>query len=132
VRVALVRGIVRTEAAEFTQTPPPLDLGVRYENGRHLAQVVCGQCHGVNLSGEPKRPVRPAPDLLIVAGYDRGAFRTLMRSGTAPGGRQTVSMLRIAGGNLSAFTDDEIDAIYDYLVARWKALTAKRNAPGAR
>ncbi|MGA2597449.1 MAG: c-type cytochrome [Bryobacteraceae bacterium] len=131
VRVALVAGIVRTEAAEFADTLPPLDLGVRYENGRHLAQVVCGQCHGMNLSGEPKRPVRPTPDLLIVAGYDRGAFRTLMRTGRAPEGRQTVSMLRIAG-NLSTFTDDETDAIYDYLVARWKALTAKQNAPGYR
>jgi cytochrome c5 len=132
VRIAFVTGIVRTEAAEFTATPPPVDLGERYENGRHLAQIVCGQCHGVNLSGEPKRPVRPSPDLLIVAGYDRGAFRTLMRTGTAPGGRQTVSMLRIAAGNLSNLSDDEIDAIYDYLIARWKVLTTKRNAPGDR
>ncbi len=62
-RAALVMGIVRPEAAEFTETSAPLDLGVRYENGRHLAQVVCAQCHGTNLSGEPKRPVRPTPDL---------------------------------------------------------------------
>lgn len=61
----------------------------------------------MNLSGEPKRPVHPAPDLLIVAGYDRGAFRRLMRTGRAPGGRQAVSMLRIAGGNLSNFTEDD-------------------------
>ena len=61
------RGIVGTEAAEFTHTPP-LDLGVRHEKGRHLAQVICGQCRGTNLSGEPKAPVHPRPDLLVVAG----------------------------------------------------------------
>jgi mono/diheme cytochrome c family protein len=128
VRVALVAGIVRTEAAEFTDTPPPLDLGARYEKGRHLAQIVCGQCHGTNLSGEPKAPVHPTPDLLMVAGYDPGAFRTLMRTGKAPGGREVEVMSKIAPGNLSYLTDDEIDAIYDYLVARCKALTAKQNA----
>ncbi len=66
--------------------------------------------------------------MLIVAGYDRGAFRILMRTGRAPGGRETVSMLRIAGGSLSHLSDDETDAIYDYLVARWRALTAKQNS----
>ena len=57
-----------------------------YENGRHLAQVVCGQCHGTNLSGEPKRPVRPTPDLLIVAGYDRGDFPDTDPHGQSPRG----------------------------------------------
>jgi len=124
----LVLAMVRTEAPEFAGTPP-LDLGVRHEKGRHLAQVVCGQCHGTNLSGDPKAPVHPTPDLLIVAGYDPGAFRTLMRTGKAPGGREVEVMLKIARGSLSNFTDDEIDAIYDYLGARCKAFAANQNAP---
>lgn len=132
VRVAFVMGMIRTEAAEFAHTPPPLDLGVRYEKGRHLAGVICGQCHGTNLSGDPKFPVHPRPDLLVVAGYDLGAFRTLMRTGKAPGGRQTEVMSKIAPGNLSKLTDEEIDAIYDYLVARRKALAAYRTGPSSR
>jgi len=40
VRVAFVTGMVRTEAAEFAHMPPPLDLGERYEKGRHLARVI--------------------------------------------------------------------------------------------
>jgi hypothetical protein len=131
VRVALVAGIVRTEAAEFHDRPP-LDHGVRYEKGRHLAHVVCGQCHGTNLSGESKAPVHPTPNLLIVAGCDPGSFRALMRTGKAPAGREVEVLLKIARGNLSNFTDDEIHAIhaiYDHLVARWKVLTANQNAP---
>ena len=62
VRVALVTGIVRTEASEFANMPPPIDLGTRYEKGRHLAQVICGQCHGTNLGGDLKAPVHPRPD----------------------------------------------------------------------
>lgn len=132
VRVAFILGIVRTEAAEFAHTPPPLELGMRYEKGRHLARVICGQCHGTDLSGDLKAAVHPRPDLLVVAGYDLGAFRTLMRTGKALGGRQTEVMPKIAPGNLSNLTDDEIGSIYDYLVARWKALAAHRTGPRSR
>jgi mono/diheme cytochrome c family protein len=124
-RVAIVAGIIRPEAAESAGTPPPLDLGVRHEKGRHLAQGICRQCHGTDLSGEPKRPVRPSSDLLVVASYDRNQFRTLMRKGRAPGGRHAASMLTMADGNLSNLTDDEINLIYDYLIARAKAFASK-------
>jgi hypothetical protein len=82
---------------------------------------------GTDLSGDLRAPVHPRPDLRVVAGYDLGAFRTLMRTGKAPSGRQTEDMSKIAPGNLSNLTDDEIDAIYDYLIARWKALPAQRS-----
>jgi cytochrome c553 len=120
VRVAFVLGIVRPEAEEADGTPP-VDLGPRHEKGRHLARILCGQCHGTTLSGEPKSPLHPRPDLLVVAGYDLDGFRTLMRSGKAGGGRPTELMAEIAP-DLSHLTDDEIDAMYDYLAARAKAL----------
>jgi cytochrome c553 len=124
-RAVLVGGILKLEAAQFADpTPPPVDLGARHEKGMHLAQVICSQCHGVNLGGTPKDPV-PAPDLLVVAAYDLGGFRTLMRTGKAVGGRDTGLMSRTARGNLSSLTDDEIDAIYDYLAARAQALTTQ-------
>ena len=76
--------------------------------------------------------MHPRPDLLVVAGYDAGAFRTLMRTGKAPGGRQPELMARIVPGSLSNLTDDEIDAIYDYLIARWKALAGHPTGPSSR
>jgi cytochrome c553 len=132
VRVALVAGILRPEARESADATPPLDLGARYEKGRHLAQVVCGQCHGTTLSGTPPKDPAPAPDLLIVAAYDPGAFRTLMRTGKAASGREVGVMSQIARGNLSRFTDGEIDAIYDYLAARAKAMTASQSSSSGR
>ena len=51
-----------------------------------------------------------------------------MHTGKAPGGRDVEVMLRIARGSFSNFTDDEIDAIYDYLIARWKARPPARLA----
>jgi cytochrome c553 len=93
--------------------------------------VVCAQCHGTNLSGTPKDLV-PAPDLLIVGAYDRDAFHALMRTGKAVGGREVGAMSKIARGNLSSLTDDEIDATYNYLAARAKVLSASQNSSSGR
>jgi len=132
VRAAIVSGIVRPEAADSENATPPLDLGARYGKGRHLAQVVCGQCHGTNLSGTPPKDPVPAPDLLIVAAYDPGAFHSLMRTGKSASGREASVMSKIVPGNISRLTDDEIDAIYDYLAARAKALTAGQSSSSGR
>jgi cytochrome c553 len=132
VRVGLVSGILRPEARLSADAAPPLDLGARYEKGRHLAQVICGQCHGTNLSGTPPKDPLPAPDLVIVGAYDAGAFHSLMRTGRNGSGREAGVMSKIARGNLSTLTNDEIDATYDYLAARAKALTASRNSSSGR
>jgi cytochrome c553 len=128
VRVALVLGVLKLEAREIADARPPLDLRAGYEQGRHLAQVVCAQCHGTNLSGTPKDPV-PAPDLLIASAYEPASFHTLMRTGKAIGGREVGFMSQIAHGSLSSLTDDEIAAIYGYLAARAKAMTATQKVP---
>lgn len=76
--------------------------------------------------------MHPTPDLLVVAGYSPDAFRRLMRNGQTAGGRQGEVMPRMARGSFSNFTDDEIDAIYDYLVERGKARAAHPNATNSR
>jgi cytochrome c553 len=127
IRAALVAGILKPEALEFPVPTTPVDLGAGYEKGRHLSQVICGQCHGTNLSGTPK-DVIPATDLVIVGAYDRDAFHALMRSGKAPGGRAVGAMSQIVRGNLSSLTDDEIDRTYDYLASRAKVVTASQKS----
>lgn len=131
VRIALIAGILKPVAGGFADTTTSLDLGPRYERGRHLAEVVCAQCHGKDLRGTPKDLV-PAPDLLIVGAYDRCEFRALMRTGKAIGGRDVGEMSKIASGNLSGLTVDEIDATYDYLAARAKAVSSSQNSSSGR
>jgi len=41
-------------------------------------------------------------------------------------------MSKLASGNFSNLTDDEKDAMYDYLVARWNALAAHPTGSGSR
>jgi cytochrome c553 len=123
VRAAFVVGKFKTEVDEFSTARPSLEMGRRYEKGRHLTGVICAQCHGTDLAGEPKDSLLPTPDLMIVAAYDRGDFHTLMRTGKAAGGREVGVMSQTAREHFSSFTNDEIDAIYDYLAARGRALT---------
>ena len=131
VRTMLATGKYRTNA-DSPVGIGPLDLGSRYAPGRHLAGTICAACHGLDLAGMPPGSFDPTPDLRIAAAYDRVDFHTLMRSGKATGGREVGLMSRTARGNFSAFTDAEIDALYDYLVARSAALSASQSGPGHR
>lgn len=133
VRAALALGQVRTEAdALAAPTPGPIDLGPRFKQGRHLTSVICADCHNTDLSGEPKGSFLPTPDLTIAAAYERRDFHTLMRTGKAAGGREVGVMSQVARDNFSRFSDAEVDAIYDYLGARGRALSVAPAATGGR
>ena len=81
--------------------------------GAYLARTACTECHGFDLRGGDK-----PPDLRIAAGYSRDEFIHLMRTGKAPGNRELTLMSRVARGRFSHFTDSEIEALHDYLLAR--------------
>lgn len=114
-RADLVLGLLHPEVRRVAAATPPLDLGPRFAEGRHLTSFACGQCHGTDLSGSQGAP---GPDLMVRGGYDLGQFRTLMREGQTPSGRQLDPMSLVARTSFSHFTDGEIDAIYAYLDAR--------------
>jgi mono/diheme cytochrome c family protein len=60
------------------------------------------------------------PDLAAAAGYDLAQFRTLLRTGRSPDGRDLGLMARVARSDLAYLTDAEIEAVHAYLVARAK------------
>ena len=114
-RLDLAAGIMHTAVQRLATAHMPLDLGPRFETGRHLASVSCAQCHGPDLSGGHGAP---GPDLMVRGDYDRPQFHALMRQGEARSGHDLELMSGTARSSFSHFSDAEIDAIYDYLNAR--------------
>jgi mono/diheme cytochrome c family protein len=96
----------------------PWPAGPAEEAGRQLAATGCTDCHGPDLSGGQPTPDQAAPDLAIAAGYDLDQFRTLLRTGVPPGGRDLGMMREVALTDLHHYTDAEIAALHAYLRAR--------------
>lgn len=114
-RIGLAIGKFKMAPRLIAETvPPPTASGEQAELGRHLARTVCVQCHGTSLRGD-STPDFTSPDLRVVAGYSKDAFSRLLREGIGIGDRKLGVMGAWARSNLSALTDAEIAALYDYL-----------------
>jgi cytochrome c553 len=121
-RMNLATGALKVQAARHDQAGALLDEGVKTAPGRHIAQIACARCHGPGLDGGQGYP---APDLTIRGYYDRKQFREVMRTGEGLQ-RDMKLMSETASSSLSHLTDGEIDALYDYLIARDERLASKR------
>jgi mono/diheme cytochrome c family protein len=124
VRVAIMQGMFPTEATARRDYKPPLDLGPGLSTGRHIAMTSCAECHTSTLAGHNGPPVQ-SPDLAIVASYERPDFIRFMRTGKAAGNRELPLMSAVARARFSHFSDIEVNALYDYLVARGQKLVAQ-------
>ncbi len=123
-RLGLVIGSFRPApdlVAEYG-TQVPIALGPEHEAARHLTATACAECHGPALMGGSAGPDQKAPDLRVAAGYDAAQFRTLMRTGRPPTGKDLGLMTVVSRDDFSHLTDAEIDALHAYLVARAKRL----------
>jgi len=104
----------------------PLGVGPHWDGGRYLAAVGCSECHGSDLTGEGK-----APDLKSAADYSRSAFIRLLHGGPEKNGKLT-QMSAIGGERFAAMHDYEVNALYDYLVVRARAMKTLPPAPKVR
>lgn len=116
-RAAIVDGLIEPVVPRALESPASLDLGPRYDGGRYLARLACGDCHGTDMTGSAD-----APDLSAVGHYSRGDFFALLHGGRAADGRRLKDMAR---PRFRALYDYEIDALYDYLSARAQVLHRK-------
>jgi len=123
-RLGLVIGSLRPAPAKVAEyrTQEPIRLGPEHEPARHIAATNCAECHGPALMGGSAGPDEKAPDLSVAAGYDSAQFRTLMRTGQPPTGKDLGLMSEVAKNDFSHMTDAEIDGLHAYLAARAKRL----------
>jgi mono/diheme cytochrome c family protein len=121
------KGHVAVAIGEFATAPELVakyrseriaDYGPALGRGRHIVEVNCTECHGPRLEGKELEPGVIAPDLDIAAAYDLEQFRTMLRTGVAPGGKDIGLMGRVAQRDFKYLRDDEIDAIHAYLAHR--------------
>jgi mono/diheme cytochrome c family protein len=123
-RLGLVTGSFRPgpEGVAEYRRQSPIILGPDHEQARHLAATACAECHGPALLGGSAGPDQKAPDLRVTAGYDSEQFRTLLRTGRPPTGRDLGLMTTVSKDDFSHLTDAEIDGLHAYLTARAKRL----------
>lgn len=113
-RWALATGAWKVSARQVDRTLPrwgELPRRTPYERGRYLASVICSECHGVDFQGTS---LEGAPSLAVVGAYGRDAFRALILTNTAIGGRRIEPM---AWTPAAGFTDGEISDLYAFLRA---------------
>lgn len=124
-RIAIVTGRLRPAPAKMEEfrTNVPISLGADHAAGRRIAATNCSECHGPALLGMTMEDGKVAPDLTLVGAYGAADFRTLMRTGKAPGGRELALMSEVARNDFSHLKDSEIDALHGYLRARAERLS---------
>jgi mono/diheme cytochrome c family protein len=115
-RFGLAIGQFKTSAREVDTAvarvgADPAHTGER--EGEYMARMVCANCHGKALTGDPGTP---SPSLSAAYGYSLEEFRTLLRTGTPrdPATKLTL-MAEVARSDLRHFSDDELTAVYEYL-----------------
>jgi len=121
-RMNLATGALKVQVDRHAETATALEADAKTAPGRHIAQIACTQCHGPDLKGGQGYP---APDLTIRGYYDRKPFHAVMRTGEGLQ-RDMKLMSETASSSLSHLTDAEIDALYDYLIARDVKLASKK------
>lgn len=131
-RLAVLEGTIVPAVLAVRDAPSSLDMGPRFDGGRYLARIACGECHGTDLGGAPEHGI---PDLDVISLYDRSTFFDLLRRGRGAHGRHVPIMHRLAAIRFHVFADYEIMALYAYLDARAHAppeLVARAKANEAR
>ena len=104
-----------TPALPAAVATPPLPSGER------LAYVVgCVNCHH-----QTPKEILNAPPLSVVRVYSLPEFRTLLKTGVTRDGRDMYAQGSIMGivarEQLSHMTEEEVEAVHEFLHKRWTA-----------
>jgi len=91
--------------------------GPTHAYGQYMVKWMgCDECHGASLTGGGGGVVPKGPTLRTVKGWTRDGFIATMRTGKTPFDKQLDSTL-MPWKFVGRATDDELSAIYTYLVS---------------
>lgn len=118
-RIGLLLGQFPLEKFSGDPAESPMVLRDRStpDRGRHIAQIACSECHGMDFDGAPDHGV---PPLVVAKGYSLEHFTRLMRTGTTIAGTDSATGLMSSMGRerFQVLTDEEIADLHRFLVAR--------------
>lgn len=119
-RLIILRGGFPPQAERIEHRRPHPDTTPTEDplrHGAYLAHTLCTECHGTHLEGGSGPDA--APPLSVVAGYGPEEFARLMETGDAVGDRELRPLMReVARGRFSHLTEEEVAALYAYLLRR--------------
>ena len=99
--------------ARYRDKPPP-ELGESHAYGRHLARIVCAECHNSSLQGFEGF----TPNLDIAGAYDVAELETLLTTGKGKSKPDLGLMSASAKDRFAKLTRGERQAIIAYVKAR--------------
>jgi mono/diheme cytochrome c family protein len=92
----------------------PADLGPEHATGRHIAKVVCAECHNTQLQGLPAF----SPTLDVAGAFSTAELEELLTTGKGKTKPDLGLMSEAARHRFSKFTPHERSAVVAYLKAR--------------
>jgi mono/diheme cytochrome c family protein len=118
-RIIAGTGGLYSAASEIDHAKPHLAVAPPHaptpEYGAYRLSL-CAYCHGDDLHGgpplDPESP--PSPDLFVVTGWTLDQFKTLMRTGVNPNGKE-LNPEHMPWTAFRNMTDAELEAIHTYL-----------------
>ena len=117
-RLGVVMGQFKSAVSEIDTTVARVgadSLHRTTRRGEYIARVICSECHGPKLMGDPAGPA-PTPALLMAAGYNPEQFTKLLRTGTPREATTKLTLMaEVANITLKNLTDDEIADLHAYL-----------------
>ena len=122
-RLGVVLGQFNTSVAAFDTTVERVGQDPAWAStrkGEYLARLICTECHGLLLTGDPLAAGggSPSPSLAGAAGYSPEQFTMLLRTGTPREPTTRLGLMATTALNsLTYLTDEEISAIHGYLRA---------------
>lgn len=127
-RIGIATGKFRPHASTIEHSKPhptTMDRSDPMAFGKYLVMNTCSECHGQKLEGNE---LLKSPSLAVTAGYSNTAFRRLMKTGIAVGGRKLGLMTEVGETRFPWLTEGELEAMQLYLGTTYGNVALARGA----